>query len=237
MTVLSSKLHFQRKPVQYCLNGGGSIMLWRCFSESGPQTAQRVHLPLDSDLKHTARKCKSALRRTLWMSQSWGHSVKHPVNPIKHLWRYLKIAVHKWPPSNLTELEMVCREDWQKFTKSRYTELVASYPTRHHAVIAAKGASTKNWVKVIMNNFANLILLCFHYGFWCLDLKQFTIKVRSHLLLFWEFSRWNSDILYGAPEKTCSEKIFISWPQIPPIHSHNLLIRQHNLLIHLLVLS
>uniref|UniRef100_A0A672K0S7 Receptor expression-enhancing protein n=1 Tax=Sinocyclocheilus grahami TaxID=75366 RepID=A0A672K0S7_SINGR len=61
----------------------------------------------------------------------------------KHLWRDLKIAVHKWPPSNLTELEMVCREDCQKFAKSRYTALAASYPTRLQAVIPAKGASTK----------------------------------------------------------------------------------------------
>lgn len=32
---------FPEEPVQYCLNGGGSIMLWRCFSESGNREGGR----------------------------------------------------------------------------------------------------------------------------------------------------------------------------------------------------
>jgi hypothetical protein len=55
----------------------------------------------------------------------------------------LKIAVHDRSPSNLTELERICREEWEKLTKYRCAKLVASYPRRLKAVIAAKGASTK----------------------------------------------------------------------------------------------
>jgi transposase len=32
------------------------------------------------------------------------------LNPIEHLWRDLKIAVQQRSPSNLTELERICRE-------------------------------------------------------------------------------------------------------------------------------
>jgi transposase len=34
------------------------------------------------------------------------------INPIEHLWRDLKIAVQRGSPSNLTELERICREEW-----------------------------------------------------------------------------------------------------------------------------
>jgi transposase len=35
------------------------------------------------------------------------------LNQIEHPWRDLKIAVQRCPPSNLTELERKCREDWR----------------------------------------------------------------------------------------------------------------------------
>ena len=64
------------------------------------------------------------------------------MNLIKHLCRDLKIAVHRRSPSNLTELERICREEWEKLIY-RCTKLVAAYPRRLEAVITAKGASTK----------------------------------------------------------------------------------------------
>jgi hypothetical protein len=71
-----------------------------------------------------------------WPSQS------PDLNPIEHLWKDLKIAVQRCSPSNLTELESICREEWEKLHKYRCAKLVASYP-RLEAVITAKGASTK----------------------------------------------------------------------------------------------
>ena len=65
------------------------------------------------------------------------------MNTIKHLWRDLKIAVQRRSPSNLTEFERICRAEWEKLPKYRCAKLVASYPRRLEAVIAAKGASTK----------------------------------------------------------------------------------------------
>ena len=65
------------------------------------------------------------------------------MNPIELLWRDLKIAVQQYSPSNLTELERICREEWEKLPKYRCAKLVAPYPRRLEAVITAKGASAK----------------------------------------------------------------------------------------------
>ena len=64
-------------------------------------------------------------------------------NPIEHLRKDLKIAVQQHSPSNLTELERICREEWEKLPKYRCAKLVASYSRRFDAVIPAIGASTK----------------------------------------------------------------------------------------------
>ena len=72
-----------------------------------------------------------------WPSQS------PDLNTIEHLWRDLKIAVQRRSPSNLTELERICREEWENLPNYRCTKLVASYPRIFDVVIAAKGASTK----------------------------------------------------------------------------------------------
>ena len=66
------------------------------------------------------------------------------MNLIEHLWRDLKIAVQRRSPSNLTELERILRGEWEKLPKFRCAKLVASYPRRLEAGIAAKGASTKD---------------------------------------------------------------------------------------------
>jgi hypothetical protein len=58
-----------------------------------------------------------------WPSQS------PDLNLIEHLWRDPKITVQRRSPSNLTELERICRE-WKKLPKYRFAKLVASYPRR-----------------------------------------------------------------------------------------------------------
>uniref|UniRef100_A0A673Y1E5 DNA (cytosine-5-)-methyltransferase n=1 Tax=Salmo trutta TaxID=8032 RepID=A0A673Y1E5_SALTR len=73
------------------------------------------------------------------------------LNPIEHLWRDLKIAVQQRSPSSLTELERICREEWEKLPQYRCSKLVASYPRRLEAVIAdGKGFPTGElvWGKV-----------------------------------------------------------------------------------------
>ena len=68
-----------------------------------------------------------------------GTSQSPDLNPIEHL----KIAVQRRSPSNLTDLERICREEWEKLPKYRCARLEVSYPRRLEAVITAKDASTK----------------------------------------------------------------------------------------------
>uniref|UniRef100_A0A8C7MUW6 Sleeping Beauty transposase HTH domain-containing protein n=1 Tax=Oncorhynchus kisutch TaxID=8019 RepID=A0A8C7MUW6_ONCKI len=58
-------------------------------------------------------------------------------------WRDQKIAVQQRSPSNLTELQRICREEWEKLPKYKCAKLVSSHPRRPEAVIAAKVDSTK----------------------------------------------------------------------------------------------
>ena len=95
-----------------------------------------------NDPKHTAKITKE------WL---WDNSVNvlewpcqsPDLNPIEHLWRDLEMAVHQRSPSNLMELARICPEEWVKMSRNKCAKLVASFPRRLEAVIAAKGAATK----------------------------------------------------------------------------------------------
>ncbi len=93
---------------------------------------RRFTFQQDNDTKHN-----NSVTVLEWPSQS------PDLNPIEHLWRDLKMAVHQRLPSNLTELERICKEEWQRIPKSRGEKLVASFPKRLMAVLNQKGASTK----------------------------------------------------------------------------------------------
>ncbi len=118
-------------------------MLWGCFSAAGTgrlvalegkmnaakyrdildenllQSAQNLRLgrrftfQQDNDPKHTAKITKEWLHNNSVTVLEWP-SQSPDLNPIEHLWRDLKMAVHQRLPSNLTELERICKEEWQR---------------------------------------------------------------------------------------------------------------------------
>ncbi len=145
--------HHLSNTVPTVKHGGGSIMLCGCFSAAGTgrlvaiegkmnavkyrdildenllQSAQDLRLgrrftfQQDNDPKHTAKITKEWLHNNSVTVLEWS-SQSPDLNPIEHLWRDLKMAVHQHLPSNLTELERFCNEEWQRIPKSRCEKLV-----------------------------------------------------------------------------------------------------------------
>ena len=152
--------------------GGGSIMLWGCFSAKGTGRLHHIDgkmdgamyrkilsdnlLPSaralkmgrgwvfqqDNDPKHTAKATKEWLKRKHIKVMEWP-SQSPDLNPIENLWRELKHRVAKRQPRNLEDLEMICKEEWTKIPPDTCTNLVINYKKRLTSVLANKGFATK----------------------------------------------------------------------------------------------
>ena len=67
------------------------------------------------------------------------------LNPIEHLWEYLKrrLAEYETPPKGILELWERVQAEWEKIEASVCQGLVESMPRRVEAVLKAKGGYTK----------------------------------------------------------------------------------------------
>ena len=65
------------------------------------------------------------------------------LNPIEHLWAFLKPRVHSRNPSSKEELKRVVTEEWSKISPRVSDKIVRSMQSRFEAVIKDKGHPTK----------------------------------------------------------------------------------------------
>ena len=123
--------------------GGGSIMLWGCVASAGTGNLVKVEgrmdssqyqqilennvqesvmklklrrgwiLQQDNDSKHCSKSTNPFMQRKKYNVLDWP-SQSPDLNIIENLWCDLKRAAHARKPSNLTELEMFCKEEWSK---------------------------------------------------------------------------------------------------------------------------
>ena len=75
----------------------------------------------------------------MWPAQS------PDLNPIEHLWNYLKRKLNKYeiPPRDIHELWERVEKKWEAIPKGVVQDLIASMPRRCAVEVEAKGRHTK----------------------------------------------------------------------------------------------
>ena len=165
----------KRLITQTVKHGGGKIIVWGCMTAAGVGFATRIIGNMDSELyqsilggelketinwykmkksevtfqhdndpKHTAKSTQEFLRkhriRTLrWPPQS------PDMNPIEHLWRYVKIklALNLSQPKNADDMWTKFEQVWNAIPTNFCEKLIDSMPKRVKALIKARGGHTK----------------------------------------------------------------------------------------------
>ena len=153
-------------------HGGGSVMVWGCFThqrvgklcvldrimdrfyyrdilEQNLQPSinhfklgQRCIFMHDNDPKHTSGLIKDWLKRKRIETLPWS-PYSPDFNPIENLWDELERRVKKHQPKNITELELLLIEEWNKIELPVLEKLVDSVPSRLYECIKMKGYPTK----------------------------------------------------------------------------------------------
>ena len=164
-----------RTPSQPLSHGSENIMLWGCFSAketgrlhwvkgkmdgakyreilnenlfSSARTVKMGHglvFQHDNDPKHMAKATKEWLKNKHIKIMEWP-SQSLDLNSFENLWRDQQIRVTQQQPTNLKDLERICKEEWAKIPPGICKNLVTNYRKRLAAVLANKGFFTKYWV-------------------------------------------------------------------------------------------
>lgn len=175
------RTHVWRKPnealkKQYVLptvkHGGGSIMIWACFSRYGVGNLVPIHgimnadryidilsenleesvlkmdldeewiFQQDNDPKHTAKKTKQFFQDCKIKVLEWPPQ-SPDLNPIENLWSLLDAGIPLEKRHNKEEFLNELQLKFKRIDKNYLEKLVESVPRRLQAVIKAKGYNTK----------------------------------------------------------------------------------------------
>ena len=155
--------------------GGGSLMIWGCMMARGVGYACRIdgrmgaqlyarvldnefpatleHYELvkgdiifqqDNDPKHTSRLATQWFQDNQIEVSDWP-AQSPDLNPIEHLWWYLKkkLADYENEPASMHELWVRVEQEWEDIPEQVCLDLTESMPRRVAAVLVAKGGCTK----------------------------------------------------------------------------------------------
>lgn len=151
-------------------HGGGSVMLWGCFSSRGMGPIHRVNgimdrnvylniletvlypfarstfgrsfiVQQDNDPKHCSRLVKQWFDRRRVTLMNWP-SQSPDLNPIEHMWEELERRLRHKRAKNADEKYQQLKEEWERIPQAVIDALIESMPRRCQAVIDAKGFST-----------------------------------------------------------------------------------------------
>jgi DDE superfamily endonuclease len=155
--------------------GGCSLMMWGCMAWDGVGFATKIDGRMDGDLylqilkdelqqtleyyglfppdiifqqdndpKHTCKKVKEWLEEQEFKTMVWP-AQSPDLNPIEHLWGWLKrrLAKHENPPNGIHELWNRVQVEWDRIPVEECRKLIESMPRRVQAVLKAKGGYTK----------------------------------------------------------------------------------------------
>ncbi|KAI4898533.1 hypothetical protein NFI96_016276, partial [Prochilodus magdalenae] len=109
-------------------HGGGSIMLWGCFSAKGPGHLVRIHGKMDSTayLEILAKNLRSSIKdlKIIIPSFHLPTGQRPQAHGQENQGLVLKIKVHMRCPKNLDDLEKICMEEWAKITPETCAGLI-----------------------------------------------------------------------------------------------------------------
>jgi transposase len=108
--------------------------------------AQNAHLEWvfmqDNALTHNARATRTALQE-MGITQLIWPPLSLDLNPIEHVWKWMKDWLEKRPVTSIAALKLQVREAWEAVLEEFLLKLIKSMPKRMKRVIEANGGNTK----------------------------------------------------------------------------------------------
>ena len=97
---------------------------------------------MDYNPKHTYKVVAKWLKNNKGKVLEWP-SQSPDLNPIENVWAELKKRLRARRPTNLTQLQQLCQEEWDKIHPTYCGKLVEGYPKRLTQVKQFKCNATK----------------------------------------------------------------------------------------------